>query len=98
MTKLRPLLASLLFAVTAVAEPVVIRAPRVIDGRGNLLRNAAVVVDGGKIVAVQKKPRHVDIDLPDATLMPGGIDTHVHMTWHFDADGRSHSGEETDRI
>jgi imidazolonepropionase-like amidohydrolase len=29
--------------------------------------------------------------------MPGGIDTHVHIGWHFDGDGRSHSGEETDR-
>jgi cytosine/adenosine deaminase-related metal-dependent hydrolase len=29
--------------------------------------------------------------------MPGGIDTHVHIGWHFDArDGRSHD-DETDR-
>ena len=46
----------------------VIRAPRVIDGRGHLLRNAAVVVDGGKIVAVDEHPTGADIDLPGATL------------------------------
>jgi imidazolonepropionase-like amidohydrolase len=68
------------------------RAPRVIDGRGHLLRNAAVVVDGGKIVAVDEHPTRADIDLPGATLMPGGIDTHVHVGWHFNAAGKSEPG------
>jgi len=90
----------LLAAPAALAEPLVIRAPRLIDGRGHLLRDAAVVVDGGKIVAVDEHPaehgRKIDVDLPDATLMPGGIDTHVHIAWHFDRDGRSHD-DETDR-
>jgi imidazolonepropionase-like amidohydrolase len=93
--RLLPLLL-LLFSAAAVAKPIVIRAPRVIDGRGHLLRNAAVVVDGTKIVRVEEHPRHVDVELRDATLMPGGIDTHVHIAWHFDRDGRSHD-DETDR-
>src|SRR5262245_46781084 len=87
----------LLFATAAFADPIVIRAPRVIDGRGHVLRKAAIVVNGGKIVAVEAHPRRADIDLADATLMPGGIDTHVHIGWHFDADGRSHSGDEDRR-
>ncbi|HEX8172431.1 MAG TPA: amidohydrolase family protein [Thermoanaerobaculia bacterium] len=95
MRRLLPLLL-LLFSAAAVAKPIVIRAPRVIDGRGHLLRNAAVVVDGTKIVRVEEHPRHVDVELRDATLMPGGIDTHVHIAWHFDRDGRSHD-DETDR-
>jgi len=70
----------------------VIRAPRLIDGRGHLFRNAAVVVEGGKIVAVEERPKHVDVDLRDATLMPGGVDTHVHIGWHFDAAGKSEPG------
>src|ERR1051326_5539065 len=70
----------------------VIRAPRLIDGRGHLLRDAAVVVDGGEIVAVDEHPKHVDIALRDATLMPGGVDTHVHIGWHFNADGKSEPG------
>src|SRR5262245_11284987 len=86
-----------LSGTAAFADPIVIRAPRVIDGRGHVLRKAAIVVDGGKIVAVEAHPKKVDIDLANATLMPGGIDTHVHIGWHFDADGRSHSGDETDR-
>ena len=86
------------FAATmASADPMVIRAARVIDGRGHLLTNAAVVVDGSKIASIDEHPQHVDLDLGNRTLMPGGIDTHVHIGWHFDADGRSHSGDETDR-
>lgn len=86
-----------LFATAAFADPIVIRAQRVIDGRGHVLRKAAIVVDRGKIIAVEPHPEKADIDLSNATLMPGGIDTHVHIGWHFDADGRSHSGDETDR-
>ena len=33
----------------------------------------------------------VTYDLSDLTVMPGWIDTHVHLTNHFDADGRNHS-------
>ncbi len=93
---MRSLIALLFFATSALAGPVVVRATRIIDGRGNLLRNAAVVVDGGKIVAIEANPQRADIDLGNATLMPGGIDTHVHIAWHFDANGRSHVSE-TDR-
>ena len=89
-------LIALLFALPSLAAPVVIRAPRVIDGRGHLLRNAAVVVDGGRIVSVDKAPKHVDIELKNATLMPGLIDTHVHIGWHFDAaTGKSDPTEES---
>jgi imidazolonepropionase-like amidohydrolase len=95
---MRTLAAALALTLTTAltAAPVVIRATRVIDGRGHLLRNAAVVVDNGKIVSIDEHPRRADIDLVNATLMPGGIDTHVHIAWHFDADGRSHD-DESDR-
>ena len=90
---MRRLLILLLLSTTALAEPIVIRAARVIDGRGQLLRNAAVVVDGTKIVSIDRNPKKADIDLGDATLLPGLIDTHVHIGWHFDANGKSDPGE-----
>jgi imidazolonepropionase-like amidohydrolase len=90
---MRRLIPFLFLTHALLAAPLVIRAPRLIDGRGHLLENAAVVVDGGRIIAIDMHPKHVDIDLPDATLMPGGVDTHVHISWHFDADGRSHDDE-----
>src|SRR5438067_9560171 len=97
---MKTLLLTLLLATTATAQPVVIRAARVIDGRGHVATDAAVVVEGGKIVRVvqdAKERKDVTIDLGDRTLMPGGIDTHVHIGWHFDAkDGRSHD-DKTDR-
>ena len=75
------------------AREVVIRARRVIDGRGAIIRGAAVVVDGSKIVRIDENPKSVDYDLGNRTLMPGGVDTHVHIGWHFDANGRSSEGE-----
>jgi len=71
-----------------------IRAARVIDGRGHVFPNAAVVVDGSKIAGIDEHPKHADIDLGDRTLMPGGIDTHVHIGWHFGPDGRSNADNE----
>src|SRR4051812_12892498 len=97
---MKTVLLTMLLTPTLTAQTVVIRAARVIDGRGHVTNDAAVIVDGGKIVRVvtdAKKLTGVTIDLGDRTLMPGGIDTHMHMGWHFDArDGRSHD-DETDR-
>jgi len=97
---MRTVLLTLLLTTTLTAQPVIVRAARVIDGRGHVINDAAVVIEGGKIVRVvtdASKRKDVTIDLGDRTLMPGGIDTHVHIGWHFDAkDGRSHD-DETDR-
>jgi len=71
---------------------VVIAASTVIDGRGSVLRDTRVVVEGRKIIAIDPKATPVDYDLRGATLMPGWIDTHVHINWHFDANHKSVSG------
>jgi imidazolonepropionase-like amidohydrolase len=77
-----------------LATTLTIKAARIIDGRGHLLRNAAVVVEGGKILRIDQHPSRADYDLGDRTIMPGGIDTHVHIGWHFDAKtGKSVPGE-----
>jgi imidazolonepropionase-like amidohydrolase len=64
----------------------------VIDGRGAVLRDTRVVVEGRKIIAIDPKAAPVDYDLRGATLMPGWIDTHVHINWHLDANHKSVSG------
>ena len=89
----RLLLAALLLSTPLSAKEIVIRAARLIDGRGGLFTNAAVVVDGTKIVRIDVHPTRADYDLGDRTLLPGGIDTHVHIGWHFDSAGRSSNGE-----
>ena len=66
-----------------------IRAARVLDGAGQMLANATVVVDGSRITAVESSAATpADVDLGQATLLPGLIDVHVHIGWHFGAGGR----------
>ena len=72
---------------------ITIRAGRLIDGTGNVRDDATITVSGSRITRV-----HVGVsdgpatyDLSGLTVMPGLIDTHVHLTAHFDKDGRNHS-------
>jgi imidazolonepropionase-like amidohydrolase len=73
---------------------VTIRAARVIDGRGDTINGAMVGIKDGKIEGVTTRAGAVDYDLSTLTLLPGFIDTHVHIGWHFDAKGRYHAGPE----
>jgi imidazolonepropionase-like amidohydrolase len=105
----------LLLAVAAVAcgylvpiplvaqeAPLVLRAARVIDGRGAVLVGVDVVVDSGRIVALARRVRdeppsvgHV-VDLGNRTLLPGLIDVHVHPAWYFNRRGRLHTRRDGD--
>src|SRR4028119_2343925 len=68
---------------------VTIRVGKLLDGKGGAIENATVTVQDGKIVSVERGGTGTPTwDLRHLTLMPGGIDTHVHLTWHFDETGR----------
>src|SRR5690349_3869092 len=67
----------------------VIAASTVLDGKGGVLRDTRIVVEGGKIVAIDAKAEPVDTDLRGLTVLPGWIDAHVHVTWSFGADGKN---------
>src|SRR5262245_37831225 len=71
-----------------------IRARQVIDGRGGATNNATVTVVNGKITSVGQASGAPTIDLGNLTLLPGFIDTHVHIGWHFDDKGRYSNGPE----
>lgn len=76
---------------------ITLHAARVLDGLGGSIQNATIVVEGSKIVEVQKKARgKADYELGDVTLLPGGIDTHVHISWHFDLDGKTHDPDKSE--
>ena len=81
--------------VTAQAsDAVTIRVGRLIDGRGGSQQNVVVTVRGGRIVSVGKSAGTATYDLSQYTLLPGFIDLHVHILWHFGADGRFVGGRE----
>jgi imidazolonepropionase-like amidohydrolase len=73
----------------AQARSVTIRAARVIDGLGNVRANAVVEIKGDRIVAVDQRSGPVTYELGNVTLLPGLIDTHVHIGGHFGKDGRA---------
>jgi imidazolonepropionase-like amidohydrolase len=94
--------AAMLFARLSVADeaaaasrPIVLKAAHLFDSvSGKLMEHGMVVVSGGKIQAVGSDLTVPDgaqvIDLGDATLLPGFIDAHVHLSeqsslnWYHD--------------
>jgi imidazolonepropionase-like amidohydrolase len=72
----------------------VLRPGRVLDVRtGQMRTNQAIVIEGEKIVQivasseVKTAAGDTTIDLPDATLLPGLIDMHTHLTFDLSSLG-----------
>ncbi len=70
------------------AGPVVILTAHALDGHGGTLENARIGVADGKITSLAAPSGGTVIDLRGYTVMPGWIDTHVHLSSHFDRTGR----------
>jgi imidazolonepropionase-like amidohydrolase len=79
-----------LFAAAAFAQeqPIVIRAGTLLDGKEGVQHNVDVTVQGGKIRKVGPASGKASYDFKTGTVLPGMIDTHVHIAWHFGPDGR----------
>ncbi len=80
----------------AQSKRIVIAASTVLDGKGHVLHDVRIVIEGSKIEAVdpvdsKSDPRAepVDYDLRGLTVLPGWIDAHVHITWIFGQDGKN---------
>jgi imidazolonepropionase-like amidohydrolase len=80
-----PVLLGLLAALPARAEPVVVEADAYLDVvGGRIVFPAVVVVEGEKIVAVNPAARPAGaktISLAGHTLLPGLMDSHVHLNY-----------------
>ncbi|MBL0171195.1 MAG: VCBS repeat-containing protein [Gemmatimonadaceae bacterium] len=80
-----------------VPSPITIRAGTLIDGRGAIRRNMVVTVSGARIqrIAPYQAGMVISHDLSAYTLLPGFIDTHVHIDSHFGRDGRAQNQGES---
>ena len=101
MTRSLALLLLLAAAPLAAQEPaIVLRAARVLDGRGGVQAGVDVVVEGGRIARIAPRgdvPAGARlVDLGDRTLLPGLIDAHTHPAWYFNRQGRLHTPRDGD--
>jgi imidazolonepropionase-like amidohydrolase len=67
-------------------RPIVLRASAILDGKGQVLRDTIIIVEGGKIARIggDAPAGAITYDLTSLTVTPGWIDTHAHIFWHFD--------------
>jgi imidazolonepropionase-like amidohydrolase len=83
-------------AVSAAQQPITIRAGTVIDGKGGVQRNAVITIEGSRIVRLgDAGAQPATYDFSRFTVLPGLIDTHVHIGNHFGKDGRASNAGET---
>lgn len=78
----------------APTKRIVIDASTTLDGKGHVLHDTHIVIEGAKIVAIDSKAvpveaDSVNYDLRGLTVLPGWIDAHVHITWIFGPDGKN---------
>lgn len=95
----------LLFTSVAIAQErtITILTDKALDGNGGVLRDVRLEVRNDKITSIQEHTATpgqeapgrgqsvATYDLRGLTVMPGWIDSHVHITWHFGPNG--HLGE-----
>lgn len=70
-------------------KQIVIAASTLLDGKGGVLVNTRIVIEGSKIVRIDPNAAPVNYDLRELTVLPGWIDAHVHITWSFGPDGKN---------
>jgi imidazolonepropionase-like amidohydrolase len=90
------LLVLALCAATIPAPAVTIKALNVLDGKGAVAHNVLLTVKGSKILSVEPNSKTAgDYNLTTLTLMPGWIDTHDHIGWHFNRQDRADTTKES---
>jgi len=57
------------------SAPITIRAGTVLDGRGGIVRNRTIVIEGARIVRLEAAGKTATYHLGRFTVLPGGIDT-----------------------
>jgi imidazolonepropionase-like amidohydrolase len=71
---------------------ITIKTSTILDGKGHILKDKTIVIDGNRIVSIGPARATATYDLTSLTVTPGWIDTHVHLGWHFNKDNRLDDG------
>ena len=96
LTLVATIVAFLGLTMGASAQQVTIRAGTLLDGKGGIQRNATIVIDGAKIAGINTGTAGAAAyDFSRLTVLPGMIDTHVHLVSHFGKDGHVETPGET---
>src|SRR5579872_5257195 len=82
----------LLSGVTIPAQTVTLKTTTIFDGTGQLLKNKIIAIEGSRIKAIADGKSNATYDLSGLTVLPGFIDTHVHLGWHFNRENRLDEG------
>lgn len=94
MTRFITTLLGLVLIANVASADTLIHAGRLIDGESNHAATEMTVrIDGSMIKAIEKgytaaRSGDTVIDLRDQTVLPGLMDTHVHLTSQYSADSR----------
>jgi imidazolonepropionase-like amidohydrolase len=91
----------MIFALAAMAgaqSRIVIQTSTLLDGKGGVSKDRQIVIEGARIVSVGAGKEKATYDLRGLTVMPGWIDTHVHINWHMDAKGKSVNAREAPEL
>ena len=84
-------------AAHAQSTPIVIRTSKLLDGRGGALANTTLTIEGARITRVEHRAiKRATYDLSAYTVLPGLIDGHDHVGWHFNAAGRFHTSADSE--
>jgi imidazolonepropionase-like amidohydrolase len=75
----------LLLSAVGSAQQILLDTSTILDGKGGVLKNQQILIEGSRIRAVARGKGAATYDLRGLTVMPGWIDTHIHLTWHFDS-------------
>ena len=74
-----------------------IRTGLLIDGTGETRQDARISIESGVVVRIDGLRGAVTYDLSNHVVMPGWIDTHVHLASHVGPDGMAkESADQTD--
>lgn len=83
----------------AQATPLIVRTGRLLDGAGGTRTNTDIEIVDGHITALRPATGPLPkgaIDLRNRTVLPGLIDTHVHIGWYVNSANRLHTDTDGD--